>query len=82
MPKASLERVRPAYERIAAPEPLTRREKDVLRLLAGGRNNREVADVLGTSEGTVKNHCSNIFSKLGVRDRTRAVLRALELGLL
>jgi DNA-binding NarL/FixJ family response regulator len=48
--------------------------------MAGGYSNREIAEVLGTSEGTVKNYASSVFSKLGVRDRTRAVLRAIELG--
>jgi DNA-binding NarL/FixJ family response regulator len=48
--------------------------------MAGGYSNREIADALGTSEGTVKNHVSSILSKLGVRDRIRAVLKALELG--
>ena len=48
--------------------------------MAGGFNNREIGDVLGTSEGTVKNQVSSILSKLGVRDRVRAVLRGLELG--
>ncbi len=65
-----------------APDPLTKREPEVLRLMAGGYSNREIADALGTAEGTVKNHTSSILSKLGVRDRTRAVLRALELGYL
>ena len=64
------------------PERLTKRELDVLRLLAGGYSNREIADALGTVEGTVKNHASSILAKLGVRDRTRAVLKALELGYL
>lgn len=80
--KQGIERIAPAFESTDLPEPLTRRETDVLRLLANGHNNREIALQLGTSEGTVKNHCSNIFSKLGVRDRTRAVLRALQLGVL
>jgi DNA-binding NarL/FixJ family response regulator len=62
-------------------ERLTERETQVLRLLAGGFSNGEIADALLTSEGTVKNHVSSIFSKLGVRDRVRAVLRALELGI-
>jgi DNA-binding NarL/FixJ family response regulator len=62
------------------PEALTARETEVLRLLAGGFSNREIADALVTSEGTIKNHVSNILSKLGVRDRVRAVLRGLELG--
>src|SRR5262249_37783987 len=63
-----------------SPERLTKRELDVLRLIAGGYSNREVSDALGTVEGTVKNHASSILAKLGVRDRTRAVLKALELG--
>ena len=69
----------PANDR---PTPLTARELEVLRLIARGMSNREIADSLGTSEGTVKNQASSIFSKLGVRDRTRAVLKAIELGYL
>jgi DNA-binding NarL/FixJ family response regulator len=64
------------------PEGLTRREVEVLRLIARGLSNREIAQTLGTAEGTVKNQTSSILSKLGVRDRTRAVLRAMELGCL
>ena len=63
-------------------ESLTKRELEVLRLMAGGYSNREISDALGTVEGTVKNHASSILAKLGVRDRTRAVLKALELGFL
>jgi len=68
----------------ASPVPmtLTKRELDVLGLIASGHSNREIADALGTAEATVKNQASSIFGKLGVRDRTRAVLRAIELGLL
>jgi len=68
----------------ASPIPiaLSKRELDVLRLIAAGHSNREIADALGTAEATVKNQASRIFGKLGVRDRTRAVLRALELGVL
>lgn len=62
------------------PERLTSREVEVLALMAGGFNNREIAEALGPSEGTIKNHVSSILSKLGVRDRVRAVLRGLELG--
>lgn len=64
------------------PQPLTDREQDVLRLLAGGYANREIADALHLAEGTVKNHVSSLLAKLGVRDRTRAVLKALHHGLL
>jgi DNA-binding NarL/FixJ family response regulator len=63
-----------------APDPLTPRERDVLRLMAAGCSNREIATALGTAEGTVKNQASSVLLKLGVRDRTRAVLRALDLG--
>ena len=77
-----LEHVRRDYDTMSPPEPLTVREVEVLRLMAGGYSNREIADALGTAEGTVKNHASSILSKLGVRDRTRAVLTALERGLL
>jgi len=44
--------------------------------MAGGYSNREIAETLGAAEGTIKNHASSILSKLGVRDRTRAVLKA------
>ena len=50
--------------------------------MAGGYSNREIGDALGAAEGTVKNHASSILSKLGVRDRTRAVLTAIERGLI
>lgn len=69
-----------AFDAPGMMEPLTAREKEILRLMAAGMSNREIADTLGPSEGTVKNHVSNILSKLGVRDRVRAVLRAIELG--
>lgn len=64
------------------PTALTARELEVLRLIARGMSNREIAETNGTSEGTVKNQTSSILQKLGVRDRTRAVLKAAELGLL
>ncbi len=63
-------------------EPLTEREAEVVRLMAGGYSNKEIAHALGTAEGTIKNHVSSILAKFGVRDRTRAVLKALEAGLL
>jgi DNA-binding NarL/FixJ family response regulator len=61
---------------------LTNREIEVLRLIARGATNHEVANALVISEGTVKNHLSNIFSRLGLRDRTQAVMYARERGLL
>jgi DNA-binding NarL/FixJ family response regulator len=77
-----LQRVRGPFEHAERPERLSHRELEVLRLMAGGFSNREIAGVLEASEGTIKNHASSILAKLGVRDRTRAVLRALELGYL
>lgn len=62
-------------------EPLTFRELDILRLVVEGMSNKEIADKLFITEGTVKNHVSNIIGKLGVRDRTQAALRARELRL-
>jgi DNA-binding NarL/FixJ family response regulator len=63
-------------------ERLTDREVEVVRLMAGGFSNKEIAHALGTAGGTIKNHVSSILAKFGVRDRTRAVLKALEAGLL
>lgn len=63
-------------------EHLTPREIEILALMAGGLSNREIADSLGTSEGTIKNHVSNVLAKLGVRDRVRAVLKAIDRGYL
>jgi DNA-binding NarL/FixJ family response regulator len=70
----------PEFEAAELPDRLTPRESEVLRLMAGGYSNREIADALGTTEGTVKNQASSVLSKLGVRDRTRAVFKAIELG--
>jgi len=63
-------------------DPLPERELDVLRAVADGLSNREAAGLLFLSEGTVKNHVTNVLAKLGVRDRTQAALRARALGLL
>lgn len=63
-------------------EPLSDREVEILRLIAGGASNREIAETLFLAEGTVKNHVTNILGKLGVRDRTQAALKARESGLI
>ncbi len=64
-----------------APEPLTERETEVLRLLARGRANKEIARDLSIGEKTVKTHVSNILGKLGVQSRTQAALHAVRAGL-
>lgn len=61
---------------------LSEREVEVLRLIARGATNREIATRLVITEGTVKNHVSNILSRLGLRDRTQAALYARDVGLL
>lgn len=72
----------PRQHAIVPAETLTDKELAVLRLLAAGLSNHEIAECLYKSTGTVKNQVSAILAKLGVTDRTRAVLKALELGLL
>jgi len=64
-----------------SPEALTERETDVLRLLAQGRSNKEIAHDLSIGEKTVKTHVSNILSKLNVPSRTQAALYAVRIGL-
>jgi DNA-binding NarL/FixJ family response regulator len=61
---------------------LSEREIEVLRLVATGATNREIAEQLVISEGTVKNHISNILNRLGLRDRTQAALYAREQALI
>jgi NarL family two-component system response regulator LiaR len=81
---------RKLIEHLTRPQPaaapaeaadLTEREHDVLRLIAQGRSNREIADQLHITEGTVKGHVSNILSKLHLQDRTQAALFAVRSGL-
>jgi DNA-binding NarL/FixJ family response regulator len=72
----------PDFPRLEPADRLTEREVEVLRLLTGGYSNREIARALRVAEGTVKNHVSSILSKLGVRDRTRAVLQGVRAGYL
>lgn len=61
--------------------PLSPREREIVALLAQGASNKEIADRIHLAEGTVKNHVTNILTKLGVRDRTQAALRARQLGI-
>lgn len=67
-------------ERMMSPE-LTARELEVLRLMAGGKSNKEIAGALFVSEGTVKGHAIHIFAKLGATDRTEATRIAIKRGL-
>ncbi len=78
---SGLEHMQNEFVSLDRPDPLTDRETEILRLMAGGFSNKEIANSLGVAEGTIKNHVSSILSKLGVRDRTRAVLKAFELQL-
>lgn len=64
----------------ATKDPFTDRERDVVKLLVRGASNKEIAAALFVSEGTVKNHVTNILEKLGVGDRTQAALKARDLG--
>jgi two-component system, NarL family, response regulator LiaR len=70
-----------ARPRIEEPERLTRRERDVLELIARGQSNKRIALELGISEKTVKTHVGHLLAKLGVSDRTQAALMAVEEGL-
>jgi two-component system, NarL family, response regulator LiaR len=70
-----------ATPRISEPERLTRREREVLELIAAGRSNKRIAFELGISEKTVKTHVGHLLAKLGVTDRTQAALLAVQEGL-
>lgn len=70
------------FDALPEPETLSPKETEVLRLVASGYSNKEISSALHKSEGTIKNHVSSVLAKLGVRDRTRAVLRALEIGII
>ena len=77
-----LRRDRSPGQTTALVEPLTHREEEILRLLARGQSNKEIAEGLHLTEGTVKNYISRIYAKLGARDRTQAALWAVEHRLL
>ncbi len=77
-----LQGYKPGFDIPQIIEPLTAKETEVLGLMASGCSNKEISQALHKSEGTIKNHVSNLLAKLGVRDRTRAVLLAIEKGIL
>ena len=64
------------------PDPLSEREIEILKEVAKGYSNKEIADQLYLAEGTVKNYVTSILQKIGARDRTQAAIRARELGIL
>ena len=76
----NIDRIANDFPSLVPADPLTPREVEVLRMMTGGHSNREIAQAFQVTEGTIKNHVSSILSKMGVRDRTRAVLKALEQG--
>jgi DNA-binding NarL/FixJ family response regulator len=78
--RSGLEALQPKFESLDLPEPLTKKEAEVLSLMTTGMSNKEIAESLGVTEATIKTHASTIFAKLGVRDRVRAVLKGLEIG--
>ena len=70
------------HDEAAPTDTFSEREVAILRLLAGGYSNKEIARTLFLAEGTVKNYVSTILDKLGTRDRTRAVLKAITLRII
>jgi DNA-binding NarL/FixJ family response regulator len=80
--RAAAERLMREVRAPESPEALTDRETDVLRLLATGQSNKEIARNLHINESTVKSHVSNILNKLGVQGRTQAALHAVRIGLI
>lgn len=80
--RASAHEARATQASAALTDPLSTRELEVLQFLASGCSNKEIGTRMRISEGTVKNHMTNVLGKLGVLDRTQAALRARELGLI
>jgi DNA-binding NarL/FixJ family response regulator len=80
-PKVAERLLRDVRTPTTAPEPLSPRENEVLRLLAGGRTNKEMAQALDIGEKTIKTYVSRILGKLGVQSRTQAALYAGRVGL-
>jgi DNA-binding NarL/FixJ family response regulator len=78
--RSALEAFQPRFESMELPEPLTKKESEVLAWMTAGLSNKEIAESMGVTEATIKTHASTIFAKLGVRDRVRAVLKGLEIG--
>jgi LuxR family maltose regulon positive regulatory protein len=72
----------PTQERASLIEPLSEREMDILRLIATGHTNKEIADILVIAVSTVKSHINNLYGKLGTQRRTQAIAIARDLGLL
>ncbi len=77
-----LSRLSPPVHPVVLEEPLSPREMEILRLVATGASNRDIAENLVIAEGTVKNHLTNILGKLNVKDRIQAVIKAKEVGLI
>jgi ATP/maltotriose-dependent transcriptional regulator MalT len=79
---ARLDRLADAPERVPSVAPLSRRERDVLRLLAQGQSNQDIAQTLTVAVSTVKMHIKHIYRKLGVNNRVQAIARAWSLHML
>src|SRR5690606_20726984 len=78
---SGLERMHNDFTSLDRPDPLTERETEILRPMAGGYSNKDIANSFGVAAGTVENHVSTIPPSRGVRARTRAVLKAFGLGI-
>ena len=76
----SLHAARPPAREPARAAQLTERERDILRLVAGGYSNKEIGKALAISDGTVRNHLTDVLAKLDARDRTHAVLKSIAAG--